>query len=240
MRLAVTGNSNVNVEPRPTVERTPTGWPSMRATRSTMARPRPRPRTLDAVSSKRWNSLKTTASFSFGMPGPVSAIETVTVPPLSRALSTTVPRAVYLIAFETRFCSNRRSNRRSDTTQISVLTTCNVSAFRAAIGANSMLNFSNKPPSDTGVMSGAMRPASSRAMSISVLSISSTPSRDASMLCAIWASVGGRLRSIRLDMYSRAAFSGCITSWLAAAKKRVLSRLASSALRRATSTAAIA
>ena len=45
-------------------------WPSTLPMRSTMDRPRPRPRTALAVSSRRWNSLKISARLALGDAGP--------------------------------------------------------------------------------------------------------------------------------------------------------------------------
>ena len=61
-----------NTEPRPGHERTAIGWPSTRPSRSTIDRPRPRPRATRAPCSSRWNSSNTSRCWLAGMPRPVS------------------------------------------------------------------------------------------------------------------------------------------------------------------------
>ena len=115
--IAPRGATTENTEPRPGHERTAIGWPSTRPSRSTIDRPRPRPRAARAPCSSRWNSSNTSRCWLAGMPRPVSHTSIRTWPPTRRRQPTTTrPFGVYLSALETRFCSSRRISRRSERT----------------------------------------------------------------------------------------------------------------------------
>ena len=136
-----------------------------------------------AVSSRRWNSLKMSVRLRFGDAG--AGVAHLDAEPCRRAAARRAapcPSAVYLMALETRFCSTRRSRRRSERTQARVGTMRRSSPFSRASGANSTSSRSNTSFKGKTVMSGSSRPVSRREISISTLRISSTASSEASML----------------------------------------------------------
>ena len=77
-------------------------------------------------------------ALALGMPRPVSQTSIRAVSPLRLAPISTRPRGVYLIALETKFCSNRRSSRRSERTARRVATNVSFRLLARAIGANSI------------------------------------------------------------------------------------------------------
>ena len=110
------GTSTEKREPRPGAERRSILWSSTRPMRSTIERPRPRPRATLAPSSSRWNSRKITRFFDAECRGRCRSTSIRRLPRLRRQPTSTRPFGVYLIALETRFCSSRRSSRRSERT----------------------------------------------------------------------------------------------------------------------------
>ena len=113
--------------------------PSTRPSRSTIDRPRPRPRAARAPWSSRWNS-SNTAPLLLGRNAEAG------VPDLDphragqrRQPTSTRPFGVYLIALETRFCSSRRISRRSErTAERGRDEPAARGPWRAPIGANSI------------------------------------------------------------------------------------------------------
>ena len=89
---ATRGTVTEKVEPRPGAEASSTVRSSMRAMRSTMARPRPSPRSSRGASSstcRRTNSSKMTACLSTAMPGPLSLTSMRSSSPTRRQPSST-------------------------------------------------------------------------------------------------------------------------------------------------------
>ena len=89
---ATRGTVTEKVEPWPGAEESSTGRSSMRAMRSTMARPRPSPRSSRGASSsacRRTNSSKITACLSAAMPGPLSLTSMRSSSPTRRQPSST-------------------------------------------------------------------------------------------------------------------------------------------------------
>ncbi len=130
----------------------------------------------------------------------------------------------------------RRRKAGSVSTNARVGTTTSSAPRRAATGANAVARDSNRGCSANGRFSGLNAPASSLEMSSSASSRDSTAPRLASILPP--RSLPGS-RSIIAAVNSRAACSGCRRSWLAAAMKRVLPRLAASASARLASSSAV-
>ena len=93
---------------------------------------------------------------------------------------------------------------------------------RAASGANCRSRCSNVSAIGKSAMSVRIVPLSSRAMSSMSSSTSSAARIELSMRSAISATAGSSVRSPSVEAKSRAAFSGCSRSWLAAATKRAL------------------
>ena len=130
----------------------------------------------------------------------------------------------------------RRRKAGSVSTKARVGATANAIPRRAAIGAKAVASDSNSGCSAKGRRSGLKAPASSLEMSSSASSSDSTAPRLASILPP--RSLRGS-RSIIAAVNSRAACRGCRRSWLAAAMKRVLPRLAASASARLASSSAV-
>ena len=119
--------------------------------------------------------------------------------PRRRTPSSTLPVAVYLMALDTRFCSTRRSSRRSERTQARVGNDAQVEAPSRGPSARTPPPAARTPRSrERRVMSGSSLPVSSREISISTPRISSTASSEASMLRASVASCPPCARSTRL------------------------------------------
>ena len=108
----------------------------------------------------------------------------------------TRPVGVYLIALETRFCSRRRSSRRSERTVSEEGTNreCRGPCSRA-MGSNSRCSWRNISSMRKLDHCGFMAPVSRREMSRSAVRISSTASSDASMFSASVASPASLSRS---------------------------------------------
>jgi hypothetical protein len=115
-------------------------------------------------------------------------------------------------------------------------TTRRATLYFCAIGAKEVANDSSSGPMGMARTSALTAPASSLAMSSKASSSASTEARPSSTL-ATNSSCG--CRSPKVATNKRAACKGCSRSWLAAAMKRVLSILASSALARAASNSAV-
>ena len=130
----------------------------------------------------------------------------------------------------------RRRKAGSVSTKARVRTTTSSTSRRAATGAKAVPSDSNIGCSANGRFSGLKAPASSLEMSSSASSSDSTAPRLASILPP--RSLPGS-RSIIAAVNRRAACSGCRRSWLAAAMKRVLPRLAASASARLASSSAV-
>ena len=182
----------------------------------------------------RWNSSKMRLRSTAGMPTPVSWTCNQPIGPRLRMPTRTPPRLVYLIALETRFCAIRRRKTGSLSTTTSVGTKVSRSSFASAKGAYSVARRRNSSLTETGWRWNSIRWLSSREMSRTAFISCSTDSKASdsrwvSSRCP--SSIGV---SVSADRNSRAADSGCNRSWLAARRKRVFERLASSALVRAT------
>src|SRR5664279_2590635 len=148
--------------------------------------------------------------------------------PWRRQPISTRPAGVYLMALDTRFCTSRRSSRRSERTTSEQVTYLSSIPLAAASGENSSSIWRISSSMRKLANSGRMAPVSSRDMSSSAPKISSTASRDASMLSIRRRSSRPPWRSIRLVTSSRAALSGGRMSWRAAARNLVLEILAAS------------
>ena len=90
------------------------------------------------------------------------------------------PAVVYLTALETRFCSSRRSSRRSERTVSEHGTKTSRSPFSRASGANSTSSWRSSSSMRKLAISGLSAPVSRREMSSSAPMISSTASSEAS------------------------------------------------------------
>ena len=99
-----------------------------------------------------------------------------------RQPTSTRPFGVYLIALETRFCSSRRSSRRSERTLSEQGTKVSSRPFSRASGANSTSSWRSSSSMRKLTSSGLIAPVSSREMSSSAPKISSTASSEASTL----------------------------------------------------------
>ncbi len=98
----------------------------------------------------------------------------------SRQPISTRPCGVYLIAFETRFCSSRRNSRRSERTERVLGTKASVSPLSRASGANSTSSWRISSSMRKLDISGRIAPESRREISSSAPRISSTASSEAS------------------------------------------------------------
>ena len=96
------------------------------------------------------------------------------------------PAGVYLMAFDTRFCSSRRSSRRSERTASEHGTKVSSSPLARASGANSTSIWRINSSMRKLANSGRIAPVSSREMSSSAPKISSTASSEASILSTSW------------------------------------------------------
>ena len=163
------------------------------------------------------------------MPIPVSATRMSTWSPRFPAVNSAPPVLVYRSALATIFCMVRLSIVGSDQTESPVSLTRNSRFLTCAMGWKSDAIDSNKLSKETVCHCGLTSPASSLDIYNKFLKSVSMVSKEcstcwqsllpSSLLCTL----------LRVDISNKAALSGCNTSWLAAARKRVLDKLAVSA-----------
>ncbi len=131
-----------------------------------------------------------------------------------------------------KFCSTRRNRRMSLSTRSLLPCTRKLTPCSRASAVNSVPRVSNSVASGKGLRSGVTRPLSRREMSSRSVMRSSAERSALSRCCtSSWASLGRALCWCdNAAEKRRAALSGCIRSWLTAARKRVLDWFAASAV----------
>ncbi|MDT4818025.1 hypothetical protein FQZ97_511120 [compost metagenome] len=130
-----------------------------------------------------------------------------------------------------KFCRTRRSSLMSLSTRSWLPCRRKRTPCSWASALNSAPSASNSSSSGKGVRSGVMRPFSRREMSSRSLIRSSAERSELSRWRTSSRASFGKVSGwwARAAENSRAAFSGCIRSWLTAARKRVFEALADSA-----------
>ena len=142
----------------------------------------PQPAHGPAVSSSRWNSLKIARCLARGCRGRCRRPRRRRRSPRRRQPTSTLPRGVYLMALETRFCRTRRSSRRSERTPAASARYASRGPSRAPAARTPPRGRRARRARRNTVISGFSAPVSSREMSSRTPMISSTASSEASML----------------------------------------------------------
>ena len=221
-----------NTVPRPGREDRLTVSPRISAILATMERPSPTPPSPAPrpAPGRRTNSANTLAWLSGAMPTPVSQTSSRRRAPSFRQPTSTPPDVVYCRALLIRFCSTERTRSRSERTRRAPPTKRKVSPLARACGPNSRDRSSNTASRAKDLKVGFTPPASSLERFSSARKSRWALSMDwsewrTSSACAGWPATS--LASAARN--SRAAWSGCNRSWLAAARKRVFDAVAASA-----------
>ena len=169
--------------------------------------------------------------WSSARPMPLSHTSMRTLSPRRRQPTMMPPRDVYRMAFDTRLSRIRSSRMASVRTQVLLGTTRRLRPFSRAAAANVVSMRPSRWPTGNSAMSGASTPASSLEMSSRALNSSFMDSMAASIRATSRARSAGSVWSPSCAANRFKACSGWRRSWLAAARKRDLARLARSTSR---------
>ena len=198
---ATTGTSTRNTDPRPGSECRVTGWLEHAADALDDREAEPEAaRDLGALVEALELAEHDASASRAECRGPYPRPRESRCAPRRRAPTSTRPVGVYLMALETRFCSRRRSRRRSERTVSEDGTKVRSRPFSRAIGSNSRCSWRNNSSMRKLDHCGFMAPVSRREMSSSAVRISSTASSEASMFSA---SVASPASLVALDERSR-------------------------------------